>query len=105
MRVGCPSTRQCLQRIIPSVFLSGVIVLLLLPQRKHEQLLQPAELEQHYPLLWTHVHMNNGTGGGGCTPSSACEHTGMVGRLLSLRRLYRPANPRPSSHEQSLINR
>lgn len=64
MRVSWPSTRQILQRFIPTLLLLAFLVLLLLPHRKHERLFQLAELQQKYPLLWTHVHINNGTGGG-----------------------------------------
>lgn len=74
MRVECPWTRQSvLQRFIPSLFLSAFIVWLLLPYPRHEPLFQLAELEQKYPFLWNHVHINNGTGGGACMASRSCE--------------------------------
>lgn len=68
MRIACSSSRLVLQRIIPSLLLSAFVVWILFPHQKHERLLQLAELEQKYPLLWTHVHMSNGTGGGRCMP-------------------------------------
>lgn len=71
MRVGGPSVWQFLRRLTPSLFLSVLIVWLLWPHSKHKPLVQPTELELKYPLLWTHVHMSNGTGGGVCTTPRA----------------------------------
>lgn len=62
MRAACLSSRQFQRRFLVASILSLVAICSLLPARKRE--LRPVDLAQKYPLLWQHVHMFNGTGGG-----------------------------------------
>jgi hypothetical protein len=58
------------QRVfIISLVVSLVILWNITADRESEQCLEDTELQQEYPLLWKHVQMFNGSGGGGCPAS------------------------------------
>lgn len=65
MRTSCGWARQFQRRLLVSLVIFSFTLWCLLPSRKEH--VRSVDLEQQYPLLWRHVHIFNGTGGGTST--------------------------------------
>jgi len=64
MGLACLFTRRIQRLGLISLAISAFLVWYYPPSQEREPSLGSLELQQEYPLLWKHVHMFNGTGGG-----------------------------------------